>query len=91
MFLDISVYISLIWNKMVFYMEGIPMFVKVYNNDVNKALRALKKKIQDDNLYKTVRENEFYEKPSDRKRRMKAIAIRRERKRQDQCIERDGY
>lgn len=46
--------------------------VDVYNNDVNKALRKLKKKLQDDGLFQTLRDREFYTKPSEKRAKAKA-------------------
>ena len=38
--------------------------VEVRNGDVNFALRKFKKKVQEDGILKTLREKEFFEKPS---------------------------
>lgn len=38
--------------------------VEVRNNDVNFALRKLKKKVEEDGLLQQLRDREFYEKPS---------------------------
>lgn len=67
------------------------MLVKVYNNDISKAIRVLKKKLQEDGLYKDAREKQFYEKPSDRKRREKSIAIKREKRRNRARLEEVGF
>ena len=48
--------------------------VKVKNNNVDKALRILKRKIKEDRLFVILREREFYRKPSDIKREKKAKA-----------------
>ncbi len=48
--------------------------VKVKNNNIDKALRILKRKIKEDRLFVTLREREFYRKPSDVKREKKAKA-----------------
>jgi small subunit ribosomal protein S21 len=45
--------------------------VRVIDNDIEKAMRILKKKIQNDGL--------FYEKPSEFRRRKQREALRRER------------
>ena len=44
--------------------------VKVYKNNVDKALRILKKKIQNDGLFKILKLKRAYEKPSEKKRRV---------------------
>ena len=48
--------------------------VKVKNNNIDKALRILKRKIKEDRLFVILREREFYRKPSDIKREKKAKA-----------------
>jgi small subunit ribosomal protein S21 len=56
------------------------MKVNVRNNNVDKAVSIFKKKTLE--VVKEVRAREFYEKPSDARRRNKKIAIVKERKRQ---------
>ncbi len=53
--------------------------VKVYD-DIEKALRALKKKMAQEGLYKEMKKRRFYEKPSVRKKRKRDEAERRRRK-----------
>ncbi len=48
--------------------------VNVKNNNIDKALRILKRKIKEDRLFVTLREREHYRKPSDIKREKKAKA-----------------
>ena len=48
--------------------------VIVKHNNIDKALRILKRKIKEDRLFVTLREREFYRKPSDIKREKKAKA-----------------
>ena len=67
------------------------MYVKVYNNDMNKALRILKKKMQDEGLYREMRDRRFFEKKSDEKRRLHQQAVRRERKKLQSRTEHEGY
>jgi len=55
--------------------------VEVRDNDVNKALRLFKKKVQDDGLLQELRRREFYEKPTTRRARKKAAGIARQKKR----------
>lgn len=54
--------------------------VVVRNNDIEKAIRILKKKVNQENIFKDLRKKEYYEKPSVKKRRRKAEAINRWRK-----------
>ena len=56
------------------------MQVFVRDNDVEQALRILKKKMQREGVFKEMRRARFYEKPSVRAAREKADAIRRARK-----------
>jgi len=51
--------------------------VVVRNNDVNKALRVLKKKLVKDGLFKELRERTYFESKGTKKRKAKAAAIRR--------------
>ena len=54
--------------------------VKVHNNDIDKALRIFKKKIQNDGVFKTLREKRSHEKPSQKKRRKHREALKRLRR-----------
>jgi small subunit ribosomal protein S21 len=53
--------------------------VKVIDNDVEKAIRILKKKIQNDGLFKRLKLKKSYEKPSEYRRRKLREAMRRHR------------
>jgi len=63
--------------------------VQVRDNNIDQALRALKKKMQREGLYREMRMRRFYEKPSERRRRERAEAIRRYRKLLKKKMERD--
>jgi small subunit ribosomal protein S21 len=54
--------------------------VLVRDNNVDQALRVLKKKMQREGVFREMRQRKAYEKPSERKAREKADAIRRARK-----------
>jgi len=56
------------------------MEIKVNNNDVNFALRKLKRKLQQDGMFRELRNRRSYEKPSVRRRRKTQEAQRRLRK-----------
>ena len=56
------------------------MQVEVKNNDVNRALRKLKKKIAEDGLMQDLRRREFFESKGTKKRKAKEAAIRRYKK-----------
>lgn len=48
--------------------------VEVRNNDVNYALRKFKKKVQEDGILQEVRNREYFEKPSIKRKKAKAAA-----------------
>jgi small subunit ribosomal protein S21 len=56
------------------------MQVVVRDNNVDQALRVLKKKLQREGVFREMKRRGAYEKPSERKTREKAEAIRRARK-----------
>jgi small subunit ribosomal protein S21 len=58
------------------------MKVEVRNNNVERAMQVLKRKLVDEGVFKELQERRFYEKPSDRKRRLKRAAVARERRRE---------
>jgi len=65
--------------------------VTVRDNDVDQALRALKKKMQREGIFREMKMRRSYEKPSERRAREKAEAIRRARKLERKRIEREGF
>ena len=56
------------------------MQVSVRENNVDQALRALKKKLQREGVFSEMKLKQNFEKPSEQKAREKAEAIRRQRK-----------
>lgn len=48
--------------------------VEVRNGDINYALRKFKKKVQDSGILQELKEREFYEKPTTKRKRAKAAA-----------------
>lgn len=56
------------------------MQVVVRDNNVDQALRALKKKMQREGIFREMKLRNYYEKPSEKRAREKAEAIRRARK-----------
>jgi len=54
--------------------------VIVRDNNVDQALRALKKKMQREGIFREMKMRRAYEKPSERRAREAAEAIRRARK-----------
>ncbi len=67
------------------------MQVFVRDNDVNAALRVLKKKMQREGTFREMKRRRSYEKPSERRVREKAEAVRRYRKVLRKRMEREGY
>jgi small subunit ribosomal protein S21 len=64
--------------------------VFVRDNNVDQALRVLKKKMQREGVFREMKQRRFYEKPSNRTTREKAEAIRRRRKLARKQAARDG-
>jgi small subunit ribosomal protein S21 len=56
--------------------------IEVQHNDVEFALRLLKKQMQKSGLIRELRRRRQYEKPSERRRRQKRDGIRNTRKRE---------
>ena len=56
------------------------LHVDVRENNVDQALRVLKKKMQREGLLREIRAKEFYEEPSVKKARQAKEAIKRKRK-----------
>lgn len=67
------------------------MQVVVRDNNVDQALRALKKKMQREGIFRELKLRRHYEKPSVRKAREAAEAVRRYRKMLRKRMEREGY
>ena len=67
------------------------MQVLVRDNNVDQALKALKKKMQREGIFREMKLRKSYEKPSERKAREKAEAVRRARKMERKRIEREGF
>lgn len=57
--------------------------VEVRNDNVEKAIRTFKKKIQESGKLLDLKEKEFYEKPTTKRRRIKNQQIRRAQKRRE--------
>lgn len=67
------------------------MQVQVLGNNVDQAIRILKKKSQREGIFKELKLRRHFEKPSERRVREQAEAIRRHRKLLRKRLERDGY
>ena len=80
------------WPKTRRSEEGGPIVqVVVRDNNVDQALRALKKKMQREGIFREMKLRRSYEKPSEKKAREKAEAIRRARKLARKRMEREGF
>ena len=66
------------------------MQVSVRDNNVDQALRALKKKLQREGVFREMKLRQAYEKPSEKKAREKAEAIRRSRRLARKKAQREG-
>ena len=66
------------------------MHVTVRDNNVDQALTALKKKMQREGIFREMKLRNHYEKPSVKRAREKAEAIRRGRKLARKKLLRDG-
>ncbi len=65
--------------------------VLVRDNNVDQALRALKKKMQREGIFREMKLRRSYEKPSEKRAREKAEAIRRSRKLLRKRMDREGF
>ena len=66
------------------------MQVLVRDNNVDQALKVLKKKMQREGVFREMRRRKAYEKPSERKAREHAESIRRARKLARKQMQREG-
>ena len=66
------------------------MQVFVRDNNVDQALRVLKKKMQREGVFREMKRRRFYEKPSERTTRKKGEAVRRARKLARKKAQREG-
>jgi small subunit ribosomal protein S21 len=65
--------------------------VLVRDNNVDQALKALKKKMQREGIFREMKLRRHYEKPSERRAREAAEAVRRARKLERKRLEREGF
>ncbi len=67
-----------------------PLQVFVRDNNVDQALRALKKKLQREGLFREMKRRRAYEKPSEKRAREQGEAVRRARKAARKLAQREG-
>ena len=65
--------------------------VWVQHNDVDRALRKLKKKVANAGIVRELKEREYYEKPSERRRKQKARAVKRWEKQVSIDLKKQAY
>jgi small subunit ribosomal protein S21 len=70
--------------------EGVSVQVHVRDNNVDQALKALKKKMQREGIFREMKLRNYYEKPSEKRAREKAEAVRRARKLARKKAQREG-
>ncbi len=72
------------------HQSGAKLQVLVRDNNVEQALRVLKKKLQREGVFREMKARRSYEKPSEKRVREKAEAIRRTRKAARKQAQREG-
>jgi small subunit ribosomal protein S21 len=77
-------------NRAIALTEGESVQVHVRDNNVDQALKALKKKMQREGIFREMKLRNYYEKPSEKRAREKAEAIRRARKLARKRAQREG-
>ncbi len=58
------------------------MEIKVRGNDIENALKALKRQLQKDGLFREIKQRKFYEKPSVKEKRKRREALKKRLKAQ---------
>lgn len=66
------------------------MQILVRDNNVDQALRALKRKLQREGVFREMKARAFYEKPSEKRVREKQEAVRRARKQARKQAQKEG-
>ena len=67
------------------------MKVDVSNGIVDKAIRVLKNKLQQEGVFNELREREYYMTKGEKRRRAKAAAIRRAKKAEEKRLKEFGF
>jgi small subunit ribosomal protein S21 len=70
--------------------KEVALIVLVRENNVDQALRALKKKLQREGVFREMKRRRAYEKPSEKRAREKSEAVRRARKLARKQAQREG-
>ncbi len=77
-------------NKHAFRRARAIVQIYVRDNNVEQALKALKKKMQREGTFREMKRRAFYEKPSEKRARQKSEAVRRARKLARKRAQREG-
>jgi small subunit ribosomal protein S21 len=67
------------------------MAVEVRNNNIDQAMRILKKKLQDDGFFNELRKREFYMSKGEKRRQAKKASKRRVQKENEKRLEEVGF
>jgi len=67
------------------------MKIEVRNNNVEGALRVLKKKLQEDGIFNKLREQEFFRSKGEKRRIAKAAGKARAKKEAQRKLEEHGF
>ena len=74
----------------IFAARSFPLQIIVRDNNIDQALKALKKKMQREGIFREMKLRGAYEKPSEKRARERAEAVRRYRKLQRKRLQREG-
>ena len=83
--------VFILWLKKQLKESRKPVQVTVRDNNVDQALKVLKKKLQREGVFREMKLRRAFEKPSERRARQKAEAVRRGRKLERKRLEREGF
>lgn len=56
------------------------MIIDVRNGNVDRALKVMKRKLKEEGFFRKLQEKQSYEKPSEKRRRLKRVGTARQRK-----------
>ena len=65
--------------------------IQVRNGNLEQAMRVMKKKLQKDGVLKELRARQYFEKPSEKKRRKKKEGIANVKKQRSKLLRQRGY
>ena len=74
----------------IFVTRSPTLQIIVRDNNIDQALKALKKKMQREGIFREMKLRGAYEKPSEKRARERAEAVRRYRKLQRKRMQREG-